>query len=113
MEQQEAIRVAREEAAALRAKIRRGLFADQTAGAAPHCVQGNLVILPSFLADDFHRYCGANPKPCPLLAVSKPGDPALPTLAEDFDLRTDVPLYRIYRHGELERETTDIRRLGR
>ncbi|PPR20824.1 MAG: hypothetical protein CFH39_02078 [Alphaproteobacteria bacterium MarineAlpha10_Bin2] len=109
MEQQEAIRVAREEAVALRAKIRRGLFADQTAGAAPHCVQGNLVILPSFLADDFHRYCEANPKPCPLLAVSKPGDPALPTLAEDFDLRTDVPLYRIYRHGELERETTDIR----
>jgi uncharacterized protein YcsI (UPF0317 family) len=109
MQQQEAIRAARDEAVALRTKIRSGLFADQTAGAAPHCVQGNLVILPSILADDFHRYCEANPKPCPLLAVSEPGDPALPTLAEDFDLRTDVPLYRIYRHGELERETTDIR----
>ena len=109
MERQEAVRAARDEAVALRAKIRRGIFSDQTAGVAARCVQGNLVILPSFLADDFHRYCEANPKPCPLLAVSEPGDPALPTLAKDFDLRTDVPLYRIYRHGELERETTDIR----
>ena len=112
MDQQDAARAAaRAEAVALRDKIRRGLFADQTAGAAPRCVQGNLVILPEFLADDFRRYCEANPKPCPLLAVSRPGDPALPTLAEDFDLRTDVPLYRIYRRGELERETTDIRDL--
>ena len=112
MEQQVAARAAaREEAVALRAKIRCGRFADQTAGAAPSCVQGNLVILPAALADDFHRYCEANPKPCPLLAVSRPGDPQLPSLAEDFDLRTDVPLYRVYRHGELERETTDIRDL--
>ncbi len=111
-EQQMAARTAaRDEAVALRSRIRSGLFADQTAGAAPRCVQGNLVILPEFLADDFHRYCEANPKPCPLLAMSEPGDPALPSLAEDFDLRTDVPLYRVYRHGELERETTDVRDL--
>ncbi len=112
MEEQVAARAAaRQEAVALRAKIRSGRFADQTAGAAPSCVQGNLVILPAALSNDFHRFCEANPKPCPLLAVSRPGDPALPTLAEDFDLRTDVPLYRVYRHGELERETTDIRDL--
>ncbi|MBR45238.1 MAG: hypothetical protein CMM31_01910 [Rhodospirillaceae bacterium] len=110
-EQASAIVVAREEGAALRARIRSGFFADQTAGAAPHCVQGNLVILPEYLANDFHRYCEANPKPCPLLAVSRPGDPSLPTLADDFDLRTDVPLYRVYRYGELERETIDIRDL--
>jgi len=99
---------ARREAIALRAKIRSGSFSDQTAGAALRCVQGNLVILPTAWADDFHRFCEANPKPCPLLAVSRPGDPALPSLAEDFDLRTDLPRYRIYRHGELEREATDI-----
>ena len=110
MEQHVAARhAARDEAVALRARIRSSFFADQTAGAAPLCVQGNLVILPSYLADDFHRYCEANPTPCPLLAISKAGDPALPSLAEDIDLRTDVPLYRIYRRGELERETTDIR----
>jgi len=102
---------AQEEGAALRARIRSGIFADQTAGVAPNCVQGNLIILPEYLADDFHRYCEANPKPCPLLAVSQVGDPTLPTLAEDFDLRTDVPLYRIYRYGELERESIDIRDL--
>jgi uncharacterized protein YcsI (UPF0317 family) len=104
---------AKQEAVALRAEIRGGRFSGQTAGAAPRCVQGNLVILPAALADDFHRFCEANPKPCPLLAVSKPGDPALPSLAEDFDLRTDVPRYRVYRHGELERETTDISDLWR
>ena len=54
-EQQMAARTAaRDEAVALRSRIRSGLFADQTAGAAPRCVQGNLVILPEFLADDFH-----------------------------------------------------------
>lgn len=108
MDSIEAQVTARKEAVALRAKIRSGSFADQTAGAAPNCVQGNLVILPAALANDFHRFCEANPKPCPLLAVSRPGNPALPSLAEDFDLRTDVPLYRVYRHGELAREVTDI-----
>ena len=109
LESQAAARAAaRQEAVALRAKIRSGDFSDQTAGAAPLCVQGNLVILPADLADDFHRFCLANPKPCPLLAVSEPGNPALPSLAGDFDLRSDVPLYRIYRRGELEREVTDI-----
>ncbi len=110
-QQASVIAKAQEEGAALRARIRSGIFADQTAGAAPNCVQGNLVILPEYLAGDFYRYCDANPKPCPVLAVSQVGDPTLPPLAEDFDLRTDVPLYRVYRYGELERETIDIRDL--
>ena len=41
------------------------------------------------------------PKPCPLLAVSKPGQALLPTLGADIDIRTDVPQYRVWRDGAM------------
>jgi len=40
-----------------------------------------------------------NPKPCPLLGSSEPGDWRLPTLGEDLDIRTDIPYYRIWKNG--------------
>ena len=76
-------------------------------------MQGNVVILPKALADDFLRYCQLNPKPCPVLAVSQPGDPMLPKLGADIDIRTDVPRYRVWRRGELIDEPTDLRALWR
>ena len=79
-----------------------------TSGLADDHVQGNVVILPQALAGDFLRYCQRNPKPCPVLAVSEPGDPFCPTLGEDIDIRTDVPRYRVWRDGELVAEPTDI-----
>jgi len=72
-------------------------------------VQGNVVILPADLASEFLLFCQRNPKPCPVLAVSEPGEPHLPTLGEDVDIRTDVPRYRIFRDGELDERPTDIR----
>jgi uncharacterized protein YcsI (UPF0317 family) len=71
-------------------------------------VQGNVVILPEGLAADFLRYCQRNPKPCPLLAVSEPGQAQLPSLGHDIDIRTDVPRYRVWREGELVDEPSDI-----
>src|ERR1041385_8617666 len=88
---------------------RRGDLTGQTAGIAPGYVQGNLAILPAALAGDFLRFCQLNPKPCPLLAASAPGDFRLPTLADDLDIRSDLPRYRVFRHGELIDEPTDIR----
>src|SRR5688572_28870142 len=82
-----------------RLDIRDGRWTTHTSGLADHHVQGNLVILPQALADDFLRYCQRNPKPCPVLAVSEPGSPALPSLAADLDIRTDLPRYRVWRHG--------------
>ena len=38
-------------------------------------VQANLVILPKDWAFDFLLFCQRNPKPCPLLDVTEPGDP--------------------------------------
>jgi uncharacterized protein YcsI (UPF0317 family) len=96
-----------------RAAIRRGEWTQHTSGLADQHVQGNLVILPKALADDFLRYCQRNPKPCPVLAMSEPGDPRLPTLGADIDIRSDVPRYRVWRHGELVDEPTDVTALWR
>jgi uncharacterized protein YcsI (UPF0317 family) len=93
--------------------IRRGTWTRHTSGLAPGYAQGNLVILPQDLAGDFVRFCQRNPKPCPLLAVSEPGDPLLPTLGKDVDIRSDVPLYRVWKQGALVGEPNDITDLWR
>jgi uncharacterized protein YcsI (UPF0317 family) len=92
-----------------RLMIRRGELSGPTAGLAPGYVQGNLAILPAAVAGDFLRFCQLNPKPCPLLAASAPGDWRLPALAEDLDIRTDISRYRVFRNGELIDEPTDVR----
>ena len=93
--------------------IREGRWTGHTSGLADGHVQGNLVILRKALADDFLRYCQRNPKPCPVLAVSEPGRPDLPSLGADLDIRTDLPRYRVWRNGELVDSPTDIRDLWR
>lgn len=80
-----------------------------TAGICEGYVQANLVILPSKYADDFRNLCARNPVPCPLLGETKRGDPTIPShLAADCDIRTDAPLYRIYKGGKLVEEKKDI-----
>jgi uncharacterized protein YcsI (UPF0317 family) len=96
-----------------RRRIRDEGFNGSTAGLAAGNVQANLVILPKALAHDFLRFAQANPKPCPVLAVSEPGDPHLPTLGEDLDIRTDLPKYRVWRYGELVEEPADVRDVWR
>jgi uncharacterized protein YcsI (UPF0317 family) len=100
-------------AARVRRSIRAGDWTGHTSGLAEGHVQGNVVILPKRHADDFLRYCQRNPKPCPVLAVSEPGSPALPALGDDLDIRTDVPRYRVWREGELAAEPTEIASLWR
>jgi uncharacterized protein YcsI (UPF0317 family) len=97
----------------IRAPIRAGTWTSHTSGLSQDLVQGNVVILPEALATDFLRYCQRNPKPCPLLAVSEPGDPMLPTLGGDIDIRSDVPRYRVWRNGELVDEPTNVAALWR
>ena len=91
-----------------RQPIRRGEHRGHTSGLAPGLVQGNLMILPQELAADFLLFCQRNPKSCPLLAVSEPGDPFLPTLGHDIDIRRDVPSYRVWRDGVLVDEPSDL-----
>lgn len=97
----------------VRQLIRQGLWQGHTSGLADEHVQGNVVILPEALAGDFLLYCQRNPKPCPLLAVSEPGQAMLPTLGADIDICSDLPRYRVWRHGEVVAEPTDISSLWR
>ena len=97
----------------IRQAIRQGRYNGQTSGLGLHELQGNLAILPVDLAFDFLRFCNRNPKPCPLLAMSEPGDPSLPGLGEELDVRYDVPSYNVYEHGELTGRVDDLQALWR
>jgi uncharacterized protein YcsI (UPF0317 family) len=92
----------------IRQAIRQARYTGGTAGLAPGYVQANLVILPQAQAYDFLVFCQRNPKPCPLIEVTDPGNPEPAGVAPGADVRTDVPRYRIYREGKLEAEVTDI-----
>ena len=101
------------EPAALRAMFRRGDHAGQTSNMAPGRVQANLAIMPADWAGDFLLFCQRNPKPCPVLAVTDPGDPIFRTLGPDVDVRTDVPRYKVFRDGVVVDEPTDLREVWR
>ena len=102
-----------EKAVLARAAIRSGEWTSHTSGLADGHVQGNVVILPEVLANDFLHYCQRNPKPCPLLAVSESGEAVLPSLGADMDIRTDLPRYRVWREGVQPEQPTDIKALWR
>ncbi|HBI84419.1 MAG TPA: hypothetical protein DDY24_11920, partial [Alcaligenaceae bacterium] len=93
---------------AARLQIRAGEIRGNTAGLAPGYVQGNLMILPKDLAHDFLLFCQRNPQPCPILAVSEPGNPMLPALGHDIDIRTDIPSYRVWKDGVMVSEQSEI-----
>jgi uncharacterized protein YcsI (UPF0317 family) len=97
----------------IRGLIRRGEFSRPTSGLAEGYVQANLAIVPRDVAFDFLLFCQRNPKPCPLLEALEPGqwEPKLTT--PGADLRTDVPLYRVYQKGELVDEPKDLTKYWR
>ncbi len=96
-----------------RAEIAAGRIATNTSNLCPGYVQANLVILPRDWAFDFLLFCMRNPQPCPLLEVLDPGVPYTRQVALAADLRSDIPRYRIWRHGQLVDEPIDIADLWR
>ncbi|AXI47678.1 putative hydro-lyase [Sulfitobacter sp. SK012] len=92
----------------VRMAIRDNAYDGHTAGLAAGKLQCNIAIIPEEFALDFLRFCQRNPKPCPIVGVSDSGDPMLPTLGHDIDIRTDVSKYRVFRNGTLSDEVTDI-----
>ena len=74
--------------------FKRSLF-----GAYPGYLQANLSIIPSAYAEDFRIFCEQNPGPCPLIFQSAPGQTDAPTLADDSDIRSDLPAYLEYENG--------------
>jgi uncharacterized protein YcsI (UPF0317 family) len=99
--------------AEVRAACRRGELTQPTPGLALGYVHANLVILPKDWAFDFLLFCQRNPKPCPLLDVTEPGDPEPKAVAPGADLRTDLPAYRVWKDGVLEGETDNVVRYWR
>ncbi len=97
----------------VRAQARAGTLQGHTAGLAPDLVQGNLMILPAEHASDFLLFCQRNPKPCPILGVSAPGEVAFPQLGVNIDIRTDVPRYRVWTDGHMTQECDDVRDVWR
>ena len=100
-------------AAELRAAARRGEWRGTTAGHCPANQQANLVFLPMEEAVEFAAFCTRNPKPCPIMEITPPGDPEPAHSAPGADLRTDLPGYRVYRKGELVEQRGDIENLWR
>ena len=92
----------------VRLAARSGDLTGPTSGLAHDHVQANLAILPESLAFNFLLFCQRNPKPCPVVEVLDPGqvDPLI--TSKGSDVRTDVPKYRVYEHGELVDEPTDL-----
>jgi uncharacterized protein YcsI (UPF0317 family) len=97
----------------VRRRARAGELTGPTPGLALGYVQANLVVVPRELAFDFLLFCQRNPKPCPLLDVTEPGDGEPRLVAPGADVRTDLPCYRVYQRGELVEEPTDLSRWWR
>lgn len=91
----------------LRGMFRAGRHDGLTSGLAPGYLQGNLVILPAEAADEFEAFCHANATSLPLIERGRAGDPIM-TSGADFDIRTDLPKYRIWRDGCPAEALTDI-----
>jgi uncharacterized protein YcsI (UPF0317 family) len=88
--------------------IRSGDFRQPTSGVAPDFVQANVAILPREVAFEFLLFCQRNPKPCPVIEVIEPGQVEARISAPGSDIRSDVPLYRVYKNGEMVDEPANL-----
>lgn len=80
--------------------------------------QANIVAVPKALAFDMLLFAQRNPKPCPVLEVLDAGEVRGGVLGgadpdSTADIRTDIPLYRVYERGELVAQTSDAREYWR
>lgn len=96
-----------------RALFAAGLSVPTTGWSAGYA-QANIVAVPKALAFDMLLFAQRNPKPCPVLEVLDAGEVRGGVLGgadpdSTADIRTDIPLYRVYESGELVAEVTDAR----
>ncbi len=93
---------------AVRELIREQQITGPTAGMSKGYTQANLAILKKEHAFDFLLFCQRNQKQCPVLDVTEAGSYSPALLANDADIRKDLPKYRIYRDGVFTEEVNDI-----
>lgn len=92
----------------IRQLIREEKITNSTAGMSKGYTQANLVILKKEEAFDFLLFALRNPKSCPIIDVTEPGVYSPDLVAEQADIRTDFPRYRIYQDGVFIEEKTSI-----
>ena len=92
----------------VRAAARSGQWRRATHGLARGYIQANMAIVPKRYAFDFMLFCQRNPKPCPVIDVTDPGDPEARFAAPGSDVRVDLPGYRVFRDGKLVAEVSEI-----
>lgn len=96
-----------------RAGCRSGLLKPLTRNQCPGYVQCALVALPKSLAFEFMVFCQRNQKACPILEVTEPGEYEAKRSAPGSDLRSDLPMYSVYRNGVRVEDIPDVSRLWR
>ena len=99
--------------AELRQAIRRGEWTQRMHGLGLGYTMANLVVLPLEYAYEFLLFCQRNRRPCPVLEVTDAGSPEPRQFAPGADLRTDLPRYRVFEHGRLVDEPTEITKYWR
>jgi uncharacterized protein YcsI (UPF0317 family) len=97
----------------VRRDIRAGRIRGTSRGLAPGFVQCNLAIMPKAFAFEFLLYCQRNPRACPVLEVTDPGDPVPRRLAPGADLRTDCARYSVFVDGIRQDDRTDLHDIWR
>lgn len=88
-------------------------FDKHTSGCIPSFAQANVLVLPQHMVSDFIELCERNPVPCPLLAKTILGSPDKTDNDrvihdENFDLRTDLPKYYIFKNSKLINEVSSL-----
>ncbi len=97
----------------MRKLIRENEFTKHTSGICNGFVQANVVILPEEYAEDFREFAKANKEAVPILEEIKNGEFSFKKVANDSDIRTDVPKYKIFKDGEFVKIQTSIKDLWR
>lgn len=94
--------------AEVRELIKKKEIKGPTSGMCNGYAQANLVILPKKYAFDFLLFAMRNPRSCPILEVSEPGERLLKSTAKNADITKVIPKYRVYNNGVLSDEVLDI-----
>lgn len=92
----------------MRGLIRAGEWTHPTSGLCLTRVQANMIVLPKDWAYDFLVFAQRNPKPCPILDITEPGEGEARLIAPGSDVRTDIPKYRVWENGKLTGEPGDV-----
>ncbi len=96
-----------------RSLTRRGEWTEGTGIVCRGYLQANLAVVPKDYAFEFFLFCHRNPRPCPVIDVTEPGDPHPKLVAPEADLRTDLPRYRVFQDGKVIAEPTDVKNYWR